>query len=86
MHQPASRLTAGPAAESPDAVLSRAIRSRLESTGYHQLRRIDVAVSDGHVRLSGRVARYYLLQLAQNAAMTTAGVHGIASEIEVVRE
>lgn len=68
-----------------DDNLADAVRSSLGSTGYQQLRRIDVDVEDGHVKLSGRVARYYLLQIAQQAAMKTDGVASVGSEIEVAR-
>lgn len=61
------------------------MRSSLGSTGYQQLRRIDVDVEDGHVKLTGRVARYYLRQLAQQAAMKTDGVESVGSEIKVDR-
>jgi len=62
-----------------------AVRRELDSTGYHQLRRIDIDVKDGHVRLSGRVGRYYLVQLAQQAALQAAGVRQLDSSIQVVR-
>lgn len=69
-----------------DEHLASAIRDRLMSTGYQQLRRIDVSVSSGHVHLKGRVGRYYLRQLAQREVLSTRGVTGIRSDIEVVRD
>lgn len=72
-------------AQSADETLAEAVRSNLGSTGYHQLQRIDINVENGHVKLSGRVARYYLRQLAQQAAMSTDGVASVGSEIEVSR-
>jgi|GEM_PF-2151391 len=82
--QPADepRLEPAPA----DEHLASAIRDRLMSTGYQQLRRIDVSVSSGHVHLKGRVGRYYLRQLAQREVLSTRGVTGIRSDIEVVRD
>lgn len=82
--QPAAepQLEPAPADES----LASAIRDRLMSTGYQQLRRIDVSVSSGHVHLKGRVGRYYLRQLAQREVLSTRGVTGIRSDIEVVRD
>ena len=71
--------------EPDDDALAASVRSSLKSTGYQQLLRIDVAVEGGHVRLSGRVGRYYLRQIAQQAAMTTQGVATIDSHIQVDR-
>ncbi len=65
--------------------LADSVREKLASTGYHQLLRVDVAAEGGHVRLKGRVGRYYLLQVAQQAVLSTDGVSGLANEIEVVR-
>lgn len=75
----------GPAntAKPDDETLANSVRSNLRSTGYQQLLRIDVAVEGGHVRLSGRVGRYYLKQIAQQAAMTTRGVDTIDSQIKI---
>lgn len=82
---PTIDLTAALDAASPDTALSHSIRHRLDAIGYHQLRNVHITVDQGHVRLSGKVGRYYLLQVAQNAVMTTDGVRGVASEIEIVR-
>lgn len=80
------RLEAGkPESTSSDCQLANVIRERLFSTGYQQLRGIDVFVDSGHVRLRGRVGRYYLRQLAQHEVLGTSGVSGLQSEIEVVR-
>ena len=72
-------------AKSDDGALADSVRMSLRSTGYQQLLRIDVAVKDGHVKLSGRLGRYYLRQIAQQAAMTTDGVATIESQIEIDR-
>lgn len=69
-----------------DAALAASVRSSLKSTGYQQLLRIDVAVESGHVRLSGRVGRYYLRQIAQQAALTTQGVATIDSRFKLTAE
>jgi osmotically-inducible protein OsmY len=42
-------------------------------------------VKDDHVKLSGRLRRYYLRQIAQQAAMTTDGVTTLESQIEIDR-
>lgn len=68
-----------------DTTLAESVRENLDRTGYQHLRRIDVAVEDGNVRLSGRVPKFYLLQLAQQAAMSTDGVTNLENGIEVVR-
>ncbi len=70
---------------SPDSELETSIRTSLQKTGYHQLRRLDVVVEDGQVRLSGHLPQFYLLQLAQQAVMKTKGVLNIENGIKVVR-
>lgn len=70
---------------SPDSELETSVRSSLQKTGYHQLRRLDVVVEDGQVRLSGRLPQFYLLQLAQQAVMKTEGVLNLDNGIEIVR-
>ncbi len=70
---------------SPDSELETSVRSSLQKTGYHQLRRLDVVVEDGQVKLSGRLPQFYLLQLAQQAVMKTAGVLNVDNGIEIVR-
>ncbi len=61
------------------------VREKLASTGYHQLLRIDVVAEGSNVRLSGRVGRYYLLQVAQQAALETAGVASLQNDLQVIR-
>lgn len=68
-----------------DGELETSVRHSLQRTGYHQLRRLDVAVEDGSVRLTGALPQYYLLQLAQQAVMSTAGVMKLDNGIQVVR-
>ena len=68
-----------------DSELESSVRSSLHRTGYHQLRRLDVVVEDGRVRLSGRLPQFYLLQLAQQAVMKTKGVVNLDNGIQVVR-
>tara|TARA_R110002072_G_scaffold299632_1_gene475541 strand:- start:148584 stop:148844 length:261 start_codon:yes stop_codon:yes gene_type:complete len=70
---------------SPDNELETSVRTSLQKTGYHQLRRLDVVVENGQVRLSGRLPQFYLLQLAQQAVMKTEGVLNIQNGIQVVR-
>jgi osmotically-inducible protein OsmY len=65
--------------------LADSVREKLASTGYHQLLRIDVAAEGSNVRLSGRVGRYYLLQVAQQAAMEAEGVSELKNDLQVVR-
>ena len=73
------------APSSPDSELETSVRSSLQKTGYHQLRRLDVVVEDGQVKLSGRLPQFYLLQLAQQAVMKTKGVLNVDNGIEIVR-
>lgn len=68
-----------------DHELASSVRNSLLQTGYQQLRRLDVAVEDGKVRLSGSLPQFYLLQLAQQAVMNTEGVVNVDNGIEVVR-
>ena len=70
---------------SPDSELETSIRTSLQKTGYHQLRRLDVVVENGQVRLSGRLPQFYLLQLEQQAVMKTKGVLKLENGIKVVR-
>ncbi|NQV27551.1 MAG: BON domain-containing protein [Rhodopirellula sp.] len=69
----------------PDRELETSVRSNLHRTGYHQLRRLDVVVEDGKVRLTGRLPQFYLLQLAQQAVMSIEGVVNVDNGIQVVR-
>ena len=66
-------------------LLADSVREKLASTGYHQLLRIDVAAEGSNVRLSGRVGRYYLLQVAQQAAMEAEGISELRNDLQVVR-
>ena len=66
-------------------LLADSVREKLASTGYHQLLRIDVAAEGSNVRLSGLVGRYYLLQVAQQAAMEAEGVSDLQNDLQVVR-
>ena len=68
-----------------DLIVADSVRNQLSATGYQELRRLDVDVEDGHVKLSGRVARYYLLQVAQKAAMNAKGVLELRNGIKVVK-
>jgi osmotically-inducible protein OsmY len=70
---------------SPDSELESSVRTSLQKTGYHQLRRLDVVVEGGLVRLTGRLPQFYLLQLAQQAVMKTEGVLNLDNGIEIVR-
>lgn len=68
-----------------DSELENSVRSSLQQTGYQQLRRLDVAVEDGRVRITGRLPQFYLMQLAQQAVMKTKGVVNLDNGIQVVR-
>ncbi len=67
-----------------DRLLADSVREKLASTGYHQLLRIDVAAEGSNIRLSGRVGRYYLLQVAQQAAMEAEGIAELQNDLQVV--
>lgn len=68
-----------------DSELENSVRNSLQQTGYQQLRRLDVAVEDGRVRISGRLPKFYLVQLAHQAVMKTKGVVNLDNGIEVIR-
>ena len=80
----AGRADARPAAAVPEQSLAFRVRRELETSGYAQLRAIQVsATGTGCVHLDGRVQSFYLKQLAQATALGIEGVHSVNNHLEV---
>jgi osmotically-inducible protein OsmY len=67
-----------------DQCLAGRVERALHAAGYGPLRRIKVAVQARLVILAGRVASYYLKQIAQTVALTVPGTHQVRNDLEVV--
>lgn len=79
--QPSEIASMGPTADEP---LIAAVKGALLESGYLFLRRLNVFVDDGMVVLRGKVATFYLKQVAQETVLATDGVSGIRNELDVV--
>lgn len=62
---------------------SQALQSLLQQTGHCGLRHVSAVASDGWIVLRGRVASYYLKQLAQEAVRPMAIGVRIRNEVAV---
>lgn len=67
-----------------DSHLAGRVERALHATGYMPLRNIEVAVCARVVNLAGRVASYYLKQVAQTAALGVPGIHRLQNDLQVV--
>lgn len=67
-----------------DSNLTGRVKSTLESIGHRSLAQVDVQASEGTVVLAGIVPTFHLKQLAQEAALSVAGVAGLRNELEVI--
>ena len=73
-----------PAAAAPEQNLAFRVRRELESSGYAQLRAVEVsATGAGCIHLDGRVQSFYLKQLAQATALGIEGVHSVDNHLQV---
>jgi osmotically-inducible protein OsmY len=63
--------------------LQEAAQRRLDSTGYQILKRSEVHVDGGTVRLTGRVLRYYHKAVATAAILRLDGVTNLKNELQV---
>jgi osmotically-inducible protein OsmY len=70
----------------PDELLRQSIFKALNHLGYRQFGHLDVEVTEGRVRMTGKVSRFYWRQLAENAVIKTVGVRELESEVEVMRQ
>lgn len=64
--------------------LPTAIRRALRESPYLAIRSLQVDVADGRLLLKGKVASYYLKQVAQTHAVQAAAGHSVVNEIEVM--
>jgi osmotically-inducible protein OsmY len=71
------------AVESADADLEKRTRIFLAQKNVSAFRRIAVSVSEGTVRLRGRVRSFYEKQLCLNCCQHVAGVIRVIDEIDV---
>ncbi len=62
------------------------LRQRLQTSPYASLRRVRCECHEGVVTLHGRVASYFLKQMAQEAVRRLAGAEEIANHIDVLEE
>jgi hypothetical protein len=69
----------------PDELLLQSIHDSLNSMGIRQFNALEVEVSEGRVKMSGKVGRYYWRQLAENAVLKTIGVLELDSQLVVAR-
>lgn len=79
--QPSEIASMGPTA---DERLIAAVKCAMLESGYLFLRRLNVFVDDGMVVLRGKVATFYLKQVAQETVLATDGVSGIRNELDVI--
>jgi osmotically-inducible protein OsmY len=68
-----------------DLRLAERVTCALRATGRRTLSAIEVTVQDGLVTLRGRVASYYLKQIAQETALTVSTADQVRNELEVAR-
>lgn len=68
-----------------DARIATALRRRLVDVGNSQVRHLGVAVINGRATLTGRLNRFYLLQLAQSAALQTPGVEELECDVHIIK-
>jgi BON domain len=74
-----------PALSPEDLRLAERVERALSETGHGALRTVSVSVNAGIVILGGRVASYYLKQVAQTAVLAVPGAHQIRNSVDVVR-
>ncbi|MGP0067302.1 MAG: BON domain-containing protein [Isosphaeraceae bacterium] len=67
-----------------DCRLAERVECALRATGYGALGTVQVSVKARVVMLGGRVATYYLKQVAQEAALAVPGAHQIRNGLDVV--
>jgi osmotically-inducible protein OsmY len=67
-----------------DLALIQAVQRALRSTGYLELRNLDIRISDESVEIFGRVRTYHLKQLAQSAATRVSGIARVVNAVEVI--
>ena len=76
-------MSRAPAVSSRSRDLTGHVRMALQSSGYSDLRAIDVQAAPRGVQLNGTVRSYYLKQIAQGLALSTDGVDAVDNQMEV---
>jgi osmotically-inducible protein OsmY len=66
-----------------DAQLAQRVAAALQSAGYATVRKIEIDVREGHVRLEGCVPTYFMKQLAQAKALAVQGVQSVQNNLVV---
>jgi osmotically-inducible protein OsmY len=64
--------------------LADCVERALRATGYPALRAIEVVERGRCVVLKGRVASYYMKQMAQAITLAVPGVHQLCNDVEVI--
>ena len=67
-----------------DKELLHLVREILSTTGYAQLRHLQIYCHSGRVTLQGSVPTYYLKQVAQTAVRRLVGIRGLDNDVKVV--
>jgi len=60
------------------------VMQALRESGFEQLRRIQAYCDHGRITLQGRIATYYLKQVAQEVVRTVTDVRDIDNDLQVV--
>ena len=79
----AGRTPVSKSADHKDHPVVAEARSRLRSTGYTSVGRVECRFDDGTLVLTGKVTSYYQKQIAQAAVMPIEGVSRLVNDIEV---
>jgi len=77
------RIPVSTPADHEEQAVEAAARSRLRSTGYVCIGRVECRFDDGTLVLSGSVTSYYRKQIAQTAVMSLNGVDRVVNDIKV---
>ncbi|MBS0261616.1 MAG: BON domain-containing protein [Planctomycetes bacterium] len=72
-----------PSMTAAEAHLAECCTRQLQQTRYAGLRRVDVDVRGGTVRLQGCVSSFHLKQLAQSIVQQVPGIRKVLNELEV---
>ncbi len=68
---------------SADQQIVERVQDVLNSSGYPQLRQLRIHFDHGRVTLQGRLATYYLKQLAQTLVLSVEGVRDLDNDVKV---
>lgn len=68
-----------------DESLRTQVARALAASGRRQVAELYVVAQGGQITLRGSLPSYYMLQLAQHAAMEVDGVESVESQISIIR-